>query len=102
MFAFSQRDKNREPSTPGALRAGMLPTGLKAVERVVSRTLTPANVAVKIQAVNSSEALQVLDPVISVLGIDEKEIISIYKIVLCTLISSARLFIILKKKLEIS
>lgn len=68
------------------------------MERVVSRMLTPANFAIKIQAVNSSKALKVLDLVISLLGINQKRIISIYKTALCTQISSSRLFIIVKKK----
>ena len=99
MFGFSQHDKKwgNENNILGAFRVGNLPTGLNVVERVASGMLTPANSAIKIQAVNLSKALKFLDPVISLLGINQKEIISIYKATLCTQISSAQLFITLQK-----
>lgn len=102
MFGYSQHDKKwgNDCNTPGAFRAGHLPTGLRAMERVAAGVPTPANFTVKVQAANPSTALTFLDPVISLLGINQKEIISIYTATLCTEISSARLFITLQKNEE--
>lgn len=98
---FSQHDKKWENEynlvwVPLVLGAHQL--AWKQGEKSCFRMLTSANFAIKLQAVNSSRALKVLDPVISLTGINQKEITLISITALYKKIVSARLFIIQKEK----